>query len=219
MNTLLKKLIVVFTHHLKKRNFSVVTAESCTGGGLAYSFASLPSCSSVLERGYITYSNESKIELFNIDELCPTNAPKRCEWCKGPYHIRKRCPKLAALSNDYEKKRRVFNNSEQQSYMNNYLPFSSNNFREKSYYNDNQNAYNHSKFASSNQRSHQYVANEKSREFYNASHQSVEQTTNFNYQNNYPRKECFSCGSFDHLRAQCPLLHKNNRSQKPKFTN
>ncbi|CAF0961898.1 unnamed protein product [Rotaria magnacalcarata] len=158
-------------------------------------------------------------ELFNIDELCPTNAPKRCEWCKGPYHIRKRCPKLAALSNDYEKKKRLFNSSEHQYYTNNSLPFSSNNSREKSYYNNSYNGYNHSKSASSNQRSLRYVANEKSSEFNNASHLSIKQTTNTAYQNNYPRKGCFNCGSFDHLKAQCPLLHKNNRPQKSNFAN
>ncbi|CAF0920940.1 unnamed protein product [Didymodactylos carnosus] len=43
--------------------------------------------------------------LFNIDELCPAHAPKRCEWCRGPYHIRKRCPKIATLAADQQREK------------------------------------------------------------------------------------------------------------------
>ena len=44
----------------------LVTAESCTGGGLAEILTRLPGSSAWFERGFITYSNESKHELLSV---------------------------------------------------------------------------------------------------------------------------------------------------------
>ena len=44
----------------------LVTAESCTGGLIAGSLTAVPGSSSVLERGFVTYSNDSKIELLGV---------------------------------------------------------------------------------------------------------------------------------------------------------
>ena len=41
-------------------------AESCTGGMLAARIVSVPGCSEVFERGFVTYSNRSKSELLGI---------------------------------------------------------------------------------------------------------------------------------------------------------
>ncbi|CAF4500350.1 unnamed protein product, partial [Rotaria sp. Silwood2] len=155
--------------------------------------------------------------LFNIDDLCPTNAPKRCEWCKGPYHIRKRCPKLAALANENEKKKRTTNYNEQQSYMNNHSTYLSNNVQDNiRYYNNTRNGYNQPKSAPPNQRPFQYAVNEKSREFHN----SFEQSTN-NSRRSYPynhyRKECYICKSTEHLKAECPS-QKKHAVQQQKFS-
>lgn len=49
---------------LKRR---IVTAESCTGGLLAGALTSIPGASAVLERGFITYSNESKVDLLGVE--------------------------------------------------------------------------------------------------------------------------------------------------------
>lgn len=46
---------------LLSQNKSVVTAESCTGGGIAYAFTALAGSSSWFERGFVTYSNAAKI--------------------------------------------------------------------------------------------------------------------------------------------------------------
>ena len=44
----------------------LVTAESCTGGGLAEILTRISGSSAWFERGYITYSNESKNELLSV---------------------------------------------------------------------------------------------------------------------------------------------------------
>ncbi len=44
----------------------LVTAESCTGGGLAEILTRLPGSSAWFERGFITYSNESKQEILSV---------------------------------------------------------------------------------------------------------------------------------------------------------
>ena len=50
----------------KSRGFRIVTAESCTGGLIAASLAAVPGASAALERGFVTYSNESKVELLGV---------------------------------------------------------------------------------------------------------------------------------------------------------
>ncbi len=44
----------------------IVTAESCTGGMIAASLTDVPGSSAVFERGFITYSNEAKVELLGV---------------------------------------------------------------------------------------------------------------------------------------------------------
>lgn len=44
----------------------LVTAESCTGGGLAEILTRIPGSSAWFERGLVTYSNESKMELLSV---------------------------------------------------------------------------------------------------------------------------------------------------------
>lgn len=48
-------------------NLIVSTAESCTGGGLAYALTSVPGSSRFFHRGVVTYSNASKTELLGVD--------------------------------------------------------------------------------------------------------------------------------------------------------
>ena len=55
---ILNKLII--------KNISVSTAESCTGGLLAYSFVKNKDSSKVFKGGYITYSNEMKIKELKV---------------------------------------------------------------------------------------------------------------------------------------------------------
>lgn len=49
------------------RGAMVTTAESCTGGLLAGAITDIPGASAVLERGFVAYSNESKMQLLGVD--------------------------------------------------------------------------------------------------------------------------------------------------------
>lgn len=49
-----------------KRSGTLVSAESCTGGALAEILTRLPRSSAWFERGFITYSNQSKCELLSV---------------------------------------------------------------------------------------------------------------------------------------------------------
>jgi nicotinamide-nucleotide amidase len=45
---------------------TVVTAESCTGGGIARIMTEIPGSSSWFERGFVTYSNAAKHEMLGV---------------------------------------------------------------------------------------------------------------------------------------------------------
>jgi nicotinamide-nucleotide amidase len=49
------------------RKLKIVVAESCTGGLLAAALTENAGASNVFERGFVTYSNESKQELLGLD--------------------------------------------------------------------------------------------------------------------------------------------------------
>ena len=44
----------------------IVTAESCTGGLVAALLTEIPGSSAVVERGFVTYSNEAKAEMLGV---------------------------------------------------------------------------------------------------------------------------------------------------------
>jgi nicotinamide-nucleotide amidase len=50
----------------KARGYRLATAESCTGGLIAASITAVPGASVVLERGFVTYSNEAKVEMLGV---------------------------------------------------------------------------------------------------------------------------------------------------------
>jgi nicotinamide-nucleotide amidase len=49
-----------------ERGLRIVTAESCTGGLVAGCLTAIAGSSVVVERGFVTYSNEAKIELLSV---------------------------------------------------------------------------------------------------------------------------------------------------------
>lgn len=51
---------------LLEQELMLVTAESCTGGGLAEIITRIPGSSNWLERGFVTYSNSAKQELLGV---------------------------------------------------------------------------------------------------------------------------------------------------------
>lgn len=51
---------------LKEKKYKICTAESCTAGLISAALTDIPGASDAFERGYSTYSNESKIELLTV---------------------------------------------------------------------------------------------------------------------------------------------------------
>jgi len=49
------------------------TAESCTAGAIAAGIASVSGASDVLDRGWVTYSNQAKMEELGVPELLLTD--------------------------------------------------------------------------------------------------------------------------------------------------
>lgn len=60
---LVRKVIAGFG----SKKMKIAVAESCTGGLLGATLTSIPGASDVFERGFITYSNESKIEMLGVE--------------------------------------------------------------------------------------------------------------------------------------------------------
>ena len=52
----------------RARGLKIATAESGTGGLVAGALTDVPGSSDVVERGFVTYSNEAKVEMLGVDE-------------------------------------------------------------------------------------------------------------------------------------------------------
>lgn len=52
----------------RKSRLRIATAESCTGGLVAGLLTEIPGSSDVLDRGFITYSDQAKIELLGVEQ-------------------------------------------------------------------------------------------------------------------------------------------------------
>lgn len=50
----------------RRRGFKLATAESCTGGLVVAALTEIAGSSDVVERGFITYSNQAKIDLLGV---------------------------------------------------------------------------------------------------------------------------------------------------------
>lgn len=50
----------------RKKGLRIATAESCTGGLICGLLTEIPGSSDVVERGFVTYSNEAKSDLLGI---------------------------------------------------------------------------------------------------------------------------------------------------------
>jgi len=51
---------------LEARGRMIVTVESCTGGMIAMALSETPGSSAWLDRGFVTYTNEAKVELVEV---------------------------------------------------------------------------------------------------------------------------------------------------------
>ena len=53
---------------LRARGWRIATAESCTGGLIAAACTAVAGSSDWFERGFVTYSNEAKVELLGVPD-------------------------------------------------------------------------------------------------------------------------------------------------------
>ena len=49
-----------------KKGVTIVTAESCTGGLIAGCLTEIPGSSSVIDGGFVTYSNQAKMSMLSV---------------------------------------------------------------------------------------------------------------------------------------------------------
>ncbi|MEQ8296631.1 MAG: nicotinamide-nucleotide amidohydrolase family protein [Nitratireductor sp.] len=50
----------------KRQGLMLATAESCTGGMIAAALTDIAGSSAVVDRGFVTYSNEAKMEMLGV---------------------------------------------------------------------------------------------------------------------------------------------------------
>ena len=53
---------------LAQENLKITCAESCTGGLLSGLFTEIEGSSKIFDRGFVVYSNQSKIDLLNVSK-------------------------------------------------------------------------------------------------------------------------------------------------------
>ena len=62
----LRQMAAYMLERFRAAGLSVATAESCTGGLIAALLTAIPGSSDVVERGFVTYSNEAKTEMLGV---------------------------------------------------------------------------------------------------------------------------------------------------------
>ena len=63
---LLRALAAQVLRACEARGWMLATAESCTGGMVAAALTDIPGSSSVVERGFVTYSDDAKAECLGV---------------------------------------------------------------------------------------------------------------------------------------------------------
>jgi nicotinamide-nucleotide amidase len=54
---------------LQRERLMLATAESCTAGGIAFAVTQIPGSSGWFDRGFITYSNDSKLKVLGVSPV------------------------------------------------------------------------------------------------------------------------------------------------------
>lgn len=60
------ELATGFLEACKEKGILAATAESCTGGLIIALLTDIPGSSSMVDRGFVTYSNEAKIDMLGV---------------------------------------------------------------------------------------------------------------------------------------------------------
>lgn len=63
------RLAVEVGRQLQRTRIKLATAESCTGGWVAEAITAVPGSSAWFDRGFVTYSNEAKIEMLGVSAV------------------------------------------------------------------------------------------------------------------------------------------------------
>lgn len=66
MDAALEKCLLGLAEILAQRSMMLVTAESCTGGGVSAAITTMPGCSHWFDRGFVTYSRQSKRDMLGV---------------------------------------------------------------------------------------------------------------------------------------------------------
>ena len=66
--TMIQDVCLKLGNALTKKKFQIALAESCTGGLVCQHLTNIPGSSVWFDRGFVTYSNESKIELLKVSQ-------------------------------------------------------------------------------------------------------------------------------------------------------
>lgn len=61
-----KETLSLLAAALRQRQWSVVCAESCTGGGIAAALTDIAGSSGWFDRGFVTYSNDAKRAMLGV---------------------------------------------------------------------------------------------------------------------------------------------------------
>lgn len=64
----MEEIVQFLADKLSSSNKIIVTAESCTGGWIAQELTSIAGSSAWFDRGFVTYSNQSKQEMLGVSE-------------------------------------------------------------------------------------------------------------------------------------------------------
>ena len=62
-----QELAQVLIEKLTQAGLIAATAESCTGGGVAYAITEISGSSQCFDRGFVTYSNDAKVQMLGVD--------------------------------------------------------------------------------------------------------------------------------------------------------
>jgi len=71
-HTLIQDICLELGNALTKKKFRIALAESCTGGLVCQHLTNIPGSAFWFDRGFVTYSNESKMELLKVSQTSLT---------------------------------------------------------------------------------------------------------------------------------------------------
>lgn len=59
---------IILLDKLRAQKLKLATAESCTGGMIAAAITDIAGSSDVFDRGFVTYSNQAKIDMLGVNQ-------------------------------------------------------------------------------------------------------------------------------------------------------